>query len=324
MSKKSRNLLIMLVALCILAVGYFALSSFHKKEEAKEQEKQQQEEKGVPVFSVSADSITGLSWQNAGEEEYTFIKENKTWYLNSDRNFPLNQELFIKAIVSDVLDIRANRVIENVEDINQYGFDDPVLTFTITDNKNVSTEFALGQYNESTEIYYLHIEGTDRVYTVDGTLKVAFGLSLYDVANKESYPVMSADTVSAITVKAETNQINLVKNGKDWLVDKNGEKVKATTVKAEELLNKIISMSYFSEVEYNCPDNKLSEYGLDNPLGEIRLDFLDGSSFVLLVGKHNGEQEFYVKDSSKRAVMLLESENINGILNMVTQNFSVQ
>ena len=84
--------------------------------------------------------------------------------------------------------VTASKAIEDVEDLAQYGLEDPVCSVTVTAGKTsklrIGNETGLGGQR------YLSL-GDGNVYLVDSSLLSSFSYDLYSIIQKESIPSMS-------------------------------------------------------------------------------------------------------------------------------------
>ena len=83
--KKYKSLIILLAVLVVLVVAYVVTGQLKKKSAEKENE-----EKQIAVLDMS--DITSIQYTN-GTDTMSFIKEECTWYSESDKEFPLQQSL---------------------------------------------------------------------------------------------------------------------------------------------------------------------------------------------------------------------------------------
>ena len=84
-------------------------------------------------------------------------------------------ELFL----SDACSITASMKIEDVEDMAQYGLDDPSVNLTLQWDNNMYT-VRLGDYNSIIGGYYLNINDENTVYVVSSSVYYALDKSLED------------------------------------------------------------------------------------------------------------------------------------------------
>lgn len=293
MSKKTKQMVILLGVLVVLLAVYAGITVYNQKQEEQAQKEAEIAENGFVVKEMDIDSIVGFSYEHPNSDEfsdakYTFSKQGETWYYKDDLDFPVNQTV-AKTRVEDLAKVYANRLLEEFDgNFAEYGLDNPVLTVSVTDGKEVIT-YHIGNYNESTADYYMNIDGTNQVYTVDGTLWMGFAMELYDMVDMSDFPEIQEDHISHLNIKTEKEELDFyfevtgtqeeastakVTNVGEWyIVDGSGNKVKANSSKTSALISAIVGLSYVQEVNYNCQESELVNYGLDTPNVVITIDY---------------------------------------------------
>ncbi len=293
MSRKTKQMVILLGMLVVLLAVYAGITVYNQKQEEQAQKEAEIAENGFVVKEMDMDSIIGFSYEHPNSEEfsdtkYTFSKQGEMWYYKDDLEFPVNQTV-AQTKVEDLSKVYAKRLLEESDaSFADYGLDNPVLTVSVTDGKEVIT-YHIGNYNESTADYYMNVDGTNQVYTVDGTLWMGFAMELYDMVEMDSFPEIQTDHISHVNIKTEKEELDFyfevtgtqteastakVTNVGDWyIVDGSGNKVKANSAKTAALMSSIVDLDYVQEVNYNCEESQLGAYGLDTPRVVITIDY---------------------------------------------------
>ena len=131
--KKSTKLVSAVVVLAVLGGVYVGLNTYVSKEEKTESS---EEESKTEVFSVKTDDIKSLEFI-VDKKEVTFEKKDDSWVKKDETAFPVNQTTLDSA-ASAIETVEADRVLEDVEDLTEYGLDSPSNTVTVdTDRKSV-------------------------------------------------------------------------------------------------------------------------------------------------------------------------------------------
>ena len=105
--------------------------------------------------------VTSLSV--SGDHRLNFAKEEDKWVNTDDREMPLNQTL-VSSLVNNIAGITTESVVEQPEDLSEYGLDNPVRTIKATLENGSSIIIYVGNQNDLTGDYYIRLEGDDRVY----------------------------------------------------------------------------------------------------------------------------------------------------------------
>lgn len=249
-NKQTMKMTAAVIVLVVVVAAYFGITMWNKAEADKEDE----DNASIQLLDVGADAIAKFSYKYNGET-VTFVKEDGTWYLDSDREFPVKQTS-IEGKLSSVASTTASRKIEISEDnLADYGLDEPVNTISITDSEGNETTFEIGDQNGTSSEYYCRLNGTNQVYMISSSLDSMMSFDIYTVADMSTFPEISSDSIKELTVE-----------------DAEGTK----TLDKEEnasAFSAIGSLYYTSQVDYNCED--MSKYGLDEPAYTVTIKYLE-------------------------------------------------
>lgn len=269
----------MILAVAVLAVccgAYAGVKTYVSHQEQKESEAESEE--NTSVFTASADDIKSLDFM-VDDTETTFEKKDDSWVKKDDTDFPVNQSTLDSA-ASSVTSVESDRVLEDVDDLAEYGLNSPANTIKIVtksedeDGDDTTTTLYVGDENSSTSQYYVRKDDDEKtVYLVDSSCVEPFTKTLYDYAQMEDFPAISStDTITKISVDGD-NSYELKKDADTsvWSVSANGEEDKADSATVSSLVSSFGSMAYNSMADYKCEDK--SKYGLDKPYSTITVDY---------------------------------------------------
>ena len=269
--KKSTKLVSAVVVLAVLGGVYVGLNTYVSKEE--KAESSSEEESKTEVFSVKTDDIKSLEFI-VDKKEVTFEKKDDSWVKKDETAFPVNQTTLDSA-ASAIETVEADRVLEDVEDLAEYGLDSPSITVTV-DTADGTTKLNIGDENTSTNQYYISRADDDStVYVVAADTVSPFMNSLYDYAQGEDFPTIDSSTVKKVQVSEDKDSYVLEENsdGATWDVSGDGssDKESADTTAAGNVTSGLGSFAFDQFVNYNAED--LSQYGLDKPYATITVDY---------------------------------------------------
>ena len=269
--KKSTKLVSAVVVLAVLGGVYVGLNTYVSKEE--KAESSSEEESKTEVFSVKTDDIKSLGFI-VDKKEVTFEKKDDSWVKKDETAFPVNQTTLDSA-ASAIETVEADRVLENVEDLAEYGLDSPSNTVTV-DTADGTTKLNIGDENTSTNQYYISRADDDStVYVVAADTVSPFMNSLYDYAQGEDFPTIDSSTVKKVQVSEDKDSYVLEENsdGATWDVSGDGssDKESADTTAAGNVTSGLGSFAFDQFVNYNAED--ISQYGLDKPYATITVDY---------------------------------------------------
>lgn len=345
MKKKTVNLVTAVGVLVVLSGAYAGVKTYVAKQEEKEQESE--EEEPVSVVSVDTEKIKSIGFL-IEKSEVVFDKEDDNWVKSDDRNFPVNQDKLTEA-ARTLNSVEADRVLEDVEDLSEYGLDVPSNTIAVTTEDEEKTILQVGEENASTGQYYIKKSDDDStVYVVASSVVDPFMKNLYDYAQADTFPTIDSSTISKIFVNEENSSYELVKNDESgtWDIKSEEETDSADSAKASSLTSAFSSMSYGEFVNYDCED--LSEYGLDKPYAEITVDYQEeveeddseGSEentdeteeeesepvmvdkqLVLQIGNEADDNGRYVRVNDSNAVYTISNDTLDSFLGKTNEDF---
>ena len=297
--KKSTKLVSAVVVLAVLGGVYVGLNTYVSKEE--KTESSSEEESKTEVFSVKTDDIKSLKFI-VDKKEVTFEKKDDSWVKKDETAFPVNQTTLDSA-ASAIETVEADRVLEDVEDLTEYGLDSPSNTVTV-DTDDGTTEFNIGDENMSTNQYYISKDDDDStVYVVAADTVSPFMNSLYDYAQGEDFPTIDSSTVKKVQVSEDKASYVLEENsdGATWDVSGDGssDKEAADTTAAGNVTSGLGSFAFDQFVNYNAED--LSQYGLDKPYATITVDYQEEVKNDSTDSTNSGENDSTASESDSES-----------------------
>ena len=343
----------MILAVAVLAVccgGYAGVKTYVSHQEQKESEEESEE--STSVFTASADDIKSLDFM-VDDTETTFEKKDDSWVKKDDTDFPVNQSTLDSA-ASSVTSVESDRVLEDVDNLAEYGLDSPANIIKIVtksedeDGDDTTTTLYVGDENSSTSQYYVRKDDDEKtVYLVDSSCVEPFTKTLYDYAQMEDFPAISStDTITKISVDGD-NSYELKKDADTsvWSVSANGEEDKADSATVSSLVSSFGSMAYDSMADYKCEDK--SKYGLDKPYSTITVDYQEEAEtsddnaetsdsetpdsaettemvdkqLTILVGNEADDSNRYVMVNDSNEVYTMSEETLSALTDKTEEDF---
>ena len=343
----------MILAVAVLAVccgAYAGVKTYVSHQEQKESEAESEE--NTSLFTASADDIKSLDFM-VDDTETTFEKKDDSWVKKDDTDFPVNQSTLDSA-ASSVTSVESDRVLEDVDDLAEYGLDSPANTIKIVtksedeDGDDTTTTLYVGDENSSTSQYYVRKDDDEKtVYLVDSSCVEPFTKTLYDYAQMEDFPAISStDTITRISVDGD-NSYELKKDADTsvWSVSANGEEDKADSATVSSLVSSFGSMAYNSMADYKCEDK--SKYGLDKPYSTITVDYQEkvetsddnaetsdsetpdstettemvDKQLTILVGNEADDSNRYVMVNDSNEVYAMSEETLSALTDKTEEDF---
>ena len=259
--KWSKRLYILLGVLAVVCAGTYGVLQY---EERKEEISNSDE----VVLEISADDVTGLSWEY--DSQTLSFHKNEIWTYDDDEAFPVSEEK-----IDELLDVfgefRVSFVIEDVEDYAQYGLDDPVCTIDI-ETADETYEIQLGDYSTMDSERYVSI-GDGNVYLVQEDPLDTYDAVLSDMIQNDETPSFGSAEIAQIQFSgSEDYQISYVEDSTDsycaddvYFTEQDGETRPLDTSNVDSYLSVISNLDLTDYVTYNATEEELASYGLDDP-----------------------------------------------------------
>ena len=343
----------MILAVAVLAVccgAYAGVKTYVSHQEQKESEAESEE--NTSVFTASADDIKSLDFM-VDDTETTFEKKDDSWVKKDDTDFPVNQSTLDSA-ASSVTSVESDRVLEDVDNLAEYGLDSPANIIKIVtksedeDGDDTTATLYVGDENSSTSQYYVRKDDDEKtVYLVDSSCVEPFTKTLYDYAQMEDFPAISStDTITKISVDGDSSyELKKDADTSVWSVSANGEEDKADSATVSSLVSSFGSMAYNSMADYKCEDK--SKYGLDKPYSTITVDYQEEAEtsddnaetsdsetpdsaettemvdkqLTILVGNEADDSNRYVMVNDSNEVYTISEETLSALTDKTEEDF---
>ena len=276
MKNKTVKMVLAVVVLGICCGAYAGVKTYVAHQEQKESEEDSEE--STTVFTASTDNIKSLDFM-VDDTETTFEKDDDSWVKKDETDFPVNQTTLDSA-ASAIASVDSDRVLEDVDDLSEYGLDSPSNTIKIVtksdeeDGDDITTTLYVGDENSSTSQYYVRKNDDEKtVYLIDSSCVEPFTKSLNDYAQMEDFPAISnTDTITKISVDGDNSyELSKDEDTSTWSVKGSEDEEKADSATVSSLVSSFGSMAYSSLADYKCDDK--SKYGLDKPYATITVDY---------------------------------------------------
>ena len=276
MKNKTVKMVLAVVVLGVCCGAYVGVKTYVAHQEQKESEEDSEE--STTVFTASTDNIKSLDFM-VDDTKTTFEKDDDSWVKKDETDFPVNQTTLDSA-ASAIASVDSDRVLEDVDDLSEYGLDSPSNTIKIVtksdeeDGDDITTTLYVGDENSSTSQYYVRKDDDEKtVYLIDSSCVELFTKSLNDYAQMDDFPAISnTDTITKISVDGDNSyELSKDEDTSTWSVKGSEDEEKADSATVSSLVSSFGSMAYSSLADYKCDDK--SKYGLDKPYATITVDY---------------------------------------------------
>ena len=275
-AKKLYILLGLLVAVCAITFGVSRYQT--RQEEIKNS--------GEVILEVPTDSVESLSW-DVGDRSFSFHKETtegdtdseSIWIYDEDDVFPVDKTK-INNLLSCFESLTAAFVIENPEDLGQYGLTDPSCTINFSDGETSYTVL-LGDYSPMDSQRYVSI-GDGNVYLVSEDPMEEFDVELSKMLDDDDIPYLEEEgTTTSIRFSGEINyeityeadSDNTYRADDVYFTEQNGRQVPLDSTRVSDYLHEVSFVFPDEYVTYKATDEDLAACGLDNPQLVIEADY---------------------------------------------------
>lgn len=186
----------MLILLLVCIVAYLGLRFVNQNQSKKEAQEKAAGE--IVVTAIEQEQIIEFSYQQEGET-LTFVKEDETWYCQTDKTIAIDQDK-ITSMLDAVVSVKAEERISDYENLSDYGLEEPSQTVKLKLQDQVIT-LQWGEMNSILGWDYLQKEGEDTVYLVETSIKTTFEKSLADltVVETTTETEISEEVTEAVT-----------------------------------------------------------------------------------------------------------------------------
>lgn len=331
--KKMNTVIVLLIVLVVACGAYFGVLKYNEAQESKETG---EEDESIPIIEM--EDVVAVSYDNE-TAALSFKKQDDEWICTDQEDFPLIQNR-INSIANAMMNMSANRQLEDTEDLAQYGLDNVTKTVTAEDSNGTTKTLKIGSVNEYTGDYYAMVDGDDAIYTIPE--------SIVNYTNYTLDDLLQLDTVISVTA-SQADSVTIEKNGTQLKFEKrtveSEEETEAAETAAEETAWFEITDSAETQLEdasqletaidaaggstidscvyYKVEGEDRAQYGLDEANETvITITFTsedETNSSVFHVGNLDESGEYYyVGIGDSKAVNLIEKASLESIMEFVS------
>ena len=294
--KRGKKLLLLTLVLVLMAGVALAVRKLTPK--SKEADTGSEE---ISIFSVDTESVTKLTWTYQGET-VALVDAGDGWMYENDRDFPLDESR-LNTMLNALGEITASKTIENVEDLGQYGLEEPVCSISVTAGK--TSEIRLGDETGLGGQRYLSL-GDGSVYLVDASLLSSFSYGLYDIIQKEAIPSMNS--IRSFSVDRGTDQLTIdyledsglaYSRQYTWFAQTESGYQTLDTELTDTFTEQITELQWGSCVDYKATPSAIQKYGLDTPAVTVTVTYLKTSKVATNQQDEDGNTVYETKETEK-------------------------
>lgn len=301
MNKKKKQMFLLLGALVLLVVVYFGIQAMTKHQEKKAKE----EKEASTIYVTDMENISLINY-DVGDGTQTFEKQDGNWVYVKNPEFPLD-ESYPEQIVDTFGKLKAQRELQDGDELSAYGLDDPACRIQLTDEDGNKTSVYFGN-DTGDDSYYVTVDDTKKVYTVNSEVLQDLQHSLDDMAKLDDYP-----TIGSGNLKKEV----ITQNGQTTTYDSENDD---DTENIAAVAGGLGVVSLDTVADYSAETEHLSDYGLDEKSRiTVEATYTEKKKdkvLTLYIGKEDGNGNRYVMLNDSKIVYLISTEICNNILNV--------
>lgn len=272
--KKLLPLCVLAGVVAVLAVILALLSIFGGEED---------EDTGIALFSVTADDLSTIAYQD-GDTDVALTKgEDGVWTLDSDTMLPIDQDA-VSELATSITGMTAQRELGEDADVDSMGFATPEMSISFTAGEDSYT-LTVGDQNSMTDTYYARLGEDGPVYTIATSDLSSLCKTPRQLYQAQDITDIESSDVTAMTLETGSEVLSFTLEDETWTLDSDpGYELDQDTVK--RMVNTICSLESEWSITQPGPD---SEYGLDTPNAVVTVTASDGSSVRCVFGTTSAE-----------------------------------
>ena len=219
------------------------------------------------VIAVDPEALSEIKWTNE-TGEVDFVKNDEGWSSSDDEDFPVSEDTMAD-FLAEFEDVKANFIIEDVEDYEQYGLKDPEHTLTLI-NGEETTVITTGAFSTMDEKRYICID-SGTVYLVETDIAEFLEYDRDHFLDNDQIPYFYQVKDVKITGNTDMEIVydeegeHVYTNNYDYYL-KDGDTYKAlSTTKINSFLSLFTNETYEDYETYKASEEDLTSYGFDQP-----------------------------------------------------------
>ncbi|MFC1883338.1 DUF4340 domain-containing protein [Thermodesulfobacteriota bacterium] len=289
-----RATVIYLIAASI-AAGLYFFDLRHRKDQTR------QEEKAKRLIQTEFNNVETISFEKSSVRIVLNKKSDSSeeWTLAEPIKSP-TEKFAVEQLKKDLSELKYSRlIIDNPENLSQFGLDDPSLTIKFTTKKESGSIF-FGTQNPSEDGFYTSTGYDGKVFLIDKSAKDKVDISLYQLREKRLFSI-SFDKVKKFIIERDSEKWILIKKDGSWQF-KSDSNFKVEPKKIDSLVRMFVMSEALSFEKENS--NALESFGLEKPSAEISLSD-EKTSQKILLGRpfDKDDSKIYAKMSNRPQII---------------------
>ncbi|MEE8885110.1 MAG: DUF4340 domain-containing protein [Eubacteriales bacterium] len=184
MKKQKIQMIVLLVILGLAIAAYFGFKAYN--------DKKAEEEEAASTFTaytVDTSDITRIECESeSGSFSLDYDSDADSWSFTDDPSTAVSSSE-ASTLADDLSEITSDHEVADITEPADYGFDDPMITITVTHADGSQDTLYVGDENTTISEYYFRVGDSTTIYTVDSDFVNDFNVdksSLVDTSSSSS------------------------------------------------------------------------------------------------------------------------------------------
>ena len=306
----------LIIILAVLSVIFFGLTFGIKAFESHREDAEQ------PYIdqAVMADLPDHVE-VTEGSEHFVLVSEKGEWYLEENKDVPIDG-LQVTDTRSVSKYFAPGRVLTGQKDnLKTFGLADPQAKVTLS-NAGSSITYLIGNFNPVTNEYYVALEGGDTVYMIPKKDGISLKKPLTDYVAQPEITKASFNDINVIMAKSPDTAYIIAADGGRYLVQTANGTYEIDQAKAMEIFNSFTFSTDYRCVNYDCTEEDLKGYGLDDPAVHVRFMMASDGSEIGLKVAEGADGVHYITDDAGKIVYSISDDDYNEMTEKINIRFN--
>lgn len=323
--KRTRNLLIALAAVIVLAGALAALVWLVPK--APEKENTSSGTTSYELYRQSTAAVDHVDIENEKDTLTVQTTGTDEWTVVGLENYTLQTDVLKSTITNAAALVASDKVGDDITDFAQYGLDHPVSKATVYFTDGSTKSFEVGGKVPGVNNYYVRLSGESTVYVVSNAKMAYFLKAKTDFISAQITPTTeSGITLQDATFSGTCREAPIViKRATDEEVEADPTlkyNVYRVTAPHEggvdfdrggKFIQYVNGMVGSGVVAINPTAEEMAKYGLDNPYSIVEYSTIDGQNVKLSFGKNEQGEADGIRYVYREGVSLIYKVNSSDV-----------
>ena len=242
-----------------------------------------EEDTGIPLFSVSSDSLTTIAYQDGDNDVALTKSDDGVWTLDSDTLLPIDQDV-VSELADNITGMTALRELSEDADVGSMGFATPEMSISFTAGEDSYT-LTVGDQNSMTDSYYARLSEDGPVYTISTSNLSSLCKTPRQLYKAQAITDIESSDITALTLETGTETLSFTLDDETWTLDIDPDYA-LDQDDVKRMVNTICSLESQWSITQPGAD---SEYGLDTPNAIVTVTSEDGSTVRCVFGTTSAE-----------------------------------